>query len=208
MKLTAYLTIASTLTALAGGAPAFAETLAPLNNAVKTAPAAVGSAQKAVQSTAKKAVHSTAPVVKHTSAAKSQPAKQPAKQAEPARAHVGDTLKIGDYTPVKNPAAYKLKEKAGWGYYSDHQQRIYRIDAKSGKVLAVLTPIKATPAKATTAKATPAKATPAKTTAAKAAPAKAIPAKTAAKALPVKAQPATPQPLVKAKPVSTNSSSY
>lgn len=50
---------------------------------------------------------------------------------------VGDTLRIGDYVLIRDFDRYDLKRRNGWSYYRD-DDRIYRIDSGTRKILAVL----------------------------------------------------------------------
>jgi hypothetical protein len=50
---------------------------------------------------------------------------------------VGDVLRIGDYVVVRDPSRYDLQPRQGWDYYRD-DDRIYRVDSGTRKVLAVL----------------------------------------------------------------------
>lgn len=50
---------------------------------------------------------------------------------------VGDILRIGEYIVIRDPRRYNLSPRADWRYYRD-DNRIYRIDSNTRKVLAVL----------------------------------------------------------------------
>lgn len=50
---------------------------------------------------------------------------------------VGDTLRIGDYVLIRDFDRYDLERRNGWSYYRD-DDRIYRIDSGTRKILAVL----------------------------------------------------------------------
>ncbi|SFA48889.1 hypothetical protein SAMN04487972_10675 [Paracoccus halophilus] len=58
------------------------------------------------------------------------------------RPHRGEVLRIGDYRPVDDLARYNLERRRGWNYYRDND-RIYRVDSDTRKVLAVLELIQA-----------------------------------------------------------------
>ncbi|AGT07501.1 hypothetical protein [Paracoccus aminophilus] len=147
MKLRTTLTVALTLTALTSAMPVFAETVAPKAVTAQTATAeAATTVQKTVKSAAQTSAQTTAKTAARQAVKPVQHHAATAKQAPHPRAHVGDVLKTADYTAIKDPSVYKLKTQAGWTYYRGNDQRIYRTDVKSGKVLAVLTPVKA-PAK-------------------------------------------------------------
>ncbi|UFM67384.1 hypothetical protein LOS78_20025 (plasmid) [Paracoccus sp. MA] len=55
---------------------------------------------------------------------------------------VGDTLRIGNYTLIRNLDRYGLEQRRGWNYYRD-DDRIYRVDSGTRKILAVLNLIEA-----------------------------------------------------------------
>jgi len=50
---------------------------------------------------------------------------------------VGDILRVGDYTIIRDPGRYDLEPRRGWNYYRD-DDRIYRVDSGTRKVLSVL----------------------------------------------------------------------
>lgn len=50
---------------------------------------------------------------------------------------VGDTLRIGDYRIIRDFDRYDLERRQGWDYYRD-EDRIYRVDSGTRKILAVL----------------------------------------------------------------------
>ncbi|QRZ12681.1 hypothetical protein JWJ88_03535 [Paracoccus methylovorus] len=50
---------------------------------------------------------------------------------------VGDILRTKDYIVVRDPRRYDLEARHGWNYYRD-DDRIYRVDSETRKVLAVL----------------------------------------------------------------------
>lgn len=50
---------------------------------------------------------------------------------------VGDTLRGGDYILVRDPGRYALDARPDWRYYRDND-RIYRVDSDTRKILAVL----------------------------------------------------------------------
>jgi len=50
---------------------------------------------------------------------------------------VGDTLRIGDYVLISDFDRYDLERRRGWSYYRD-DDRIYRVDSGTRKILAVL----------------------------------------------------------------------
>lgn len=55
---------------------------------------------------------------------------------------VGDVLRIGNYTLVRDPYRYDLQSRSGWNYYRD-DDRIYRVDRDTQKILAVMNLINA-----------------------------------------------------------------
>lgn len=55
---------------------------------------------------------------------------------------IGDTLRIGDYTRIRDLDRYDLRARRGWDYYRD-EDRIYRVDGTTRKILAVLDLIEA-----------------------------------------------------------------
>ncbi|MCF3974714.1 hypothetical protein [Paracoccus salsus] len=50
---------------------------------------------------------------------------------------VGDILRIGDYAIIRDPRRYDLRNRDGWNYYRD-EDRIYRVDSSTQRILAVL----------------------------------------------------------------------
>lgn len=50
---------------------------------------------------------------------------------------VGDTLRSGNYVLIRDLDRYGLEQRGGWNYYRDND-RIYRIDSGTRKILAVL----------------------------------------------------------------------
>lgn len=50
---------------------------------------------------------------------------------------VGDILRVGDYTIIRDLDRYGLQRRDDWRYYRDND-RIYRVDSDTRKVLAVL----------------------------------------------------------------------
>ena len=50
---------------------------------------------------------------------------------------VGDVLRIGDYRVIRDVDRYDLDRRDGWDYYRD-DDRVYRVDRDTRKVLAVL----------------------------------------------------------------------
>lgn len=50
---------------------------------------------------------------------------------------VGEVLRIGDYVLIRDPGRHDLEQRAGWRYYQG-DDRIYRVDGTTHKVLAVL----------------------------------------------------------------------
>ncbi|MDS9466338.1 hypothetical protein RGQ15_01960 [Paracoccus sp. MBLB3053] len=50
---------------------------------------------------------------------------------------VGDILRVGDYYVIRDPRRYDLESRDGWRYYRD-DNRVYRVDSGTKKVLAVL----------------------------------------------------------------------
>ncbi|MCZ0960695.1 hypothetical protein [Paracoccus benzoatiresistens] len=50
---------------------------------------------------------------------------------------VGDVLRVGDYVVIREPRRYDLETRRGWDYYRDND-RVYRVDSSTRKVLAVL----------------------------------------------------------------------
>lgn len=50
---------------------------------------------------------------------------------------VGDVLRVGDYIVISDPRRYDLDPRSGWQYYRD-DNRIYRVDSDTRRVLAVL----------------------------------------------------------------------
>ncbi|TKW68438.1 MAG: hypothetical protein DI616_00060 [Paracoccus denitrificans] len=50
---------------------------------------------------------------------------------------VGEVLRIGDYTIIRDLDRYGLQDRDDWRYYRD-DDRIYRVDSNTQKVLAVL----------------------------------------------------------------------
>ncbi|SDD95586.1 hypothetical protein SAMN05421538_103110 [Paracoccus isoporae] len=52
--------------------------------------------------------------------------------------NVGDILRVGDYVIIRDPARYDLERRDGWRYYRGADDRVYRVDRDSNKVLAVL----------------------------------------------------------------------
>lgn len=50
---------------------------------------------------------------------------------------VGDILRVGDYAVIRDPRRYDLETRRGWDYYRDND-RVYRVDSSTRKVLAVL----------------------------------------------------------------------
>lgn len=73
--------------------------------------------------------------------AKKNPPCVPPGQVHKAEKHygnrVGDILRIGDYVLIRDPRRYNLAPQQDWRYYRD-DNRIYRIDSNTRKVLAVL----------------------------------------------------------------------
>ncbi|MFG6083773.1 hypothetical protein [Paracoccus sp. PAR01] len=74
--------------------------------------------------------------------AKKNPPCVPPGQARKYGNRVGDTLRIGDYIVVRDPSRYDLERRRGWEYYRD-DDRIYRVDSGTRKVLAVMNVIDA-----------------------------------------------------------------
>lgn len=50
---------------------------------------------------------------------------------------VGDRLRIGDYVLVRDPARFDLQRRDGWRYYRSGD-RVYRVDAETQQILAVI----------------------------------------------------------------------
>ncbi|MDN3713459.1 hypothetical protein QWZ10_20035 [Paracoccus cavernae] len=50
---------------------------------------------------------------------------------------IGDTLRIGDYRLIRDRDRYDLDYRRGWDYYRD-DERVYRIDRDTRKILAVI----------------------------------------------------------------------
>lgn len=50
---------------------------------------------------------------------------------------VGETLRVGDYILVRDPRRHDLETRPGWRYYRD-EDRIYRVDSDTRRILAVL----------------------------------------------------------------------
>lgn len=69
--------------------------------------------------------------------AKKQPSCVPPGQAKKYGNRVGDVLRVGDYIVVRDPSRYDLERRRGWDYYRD-DNRIYRVDSGTRKVLAVM----------------------------------------------------------------------
>lgn len=69
--------------------------------------------------------------------AKKNPPCIPPGQARKYGNRVGDTLRVGDYIVIRDPHRYDLEQRRGWDYYRD-DDRIYRVDSGTRKVLAVM----------------------------------------------------------------------
>lgn len=50
---------------------------------------------------------------------------------------IGEILRVGDYTIIRDLGRYGLQDRDGWRYYRDGD-RAYRVDSNTQKVLAVL----------------------------------------------------------------------
>lgn len=50
---------------------------------------------------------------------------------------VGDRLRVADYVIIRDPRRYDLGYRSGWDYYRD-DNRIYRVDSDTRRILAVL----------------------------------------------------------------------
>lgn len=50
---------------------------------------------------------------------------------------VGDELRVRDYVVIRDFDRYDLERRAGWDYYRD-DDRVYRVDSDTRKVLAVI----------------------------------------------------------------------
>ncbi|MTH60325.1 hypothetical protein [Paracoccus litorisediminis] len=50
---------------------------------------------------------------------------------------VGDHLRIGNYTVIRDPRRYDLEQRRGWDYYRDNDS-IYRVDRGTRRILAVM----------------------------------------------------------------------
>ncbi|MFC3568106.1 hypothetical protein [Paracoccus sp. TOH] len=50
---------------------------------------------------------------------------------------VGEYLRAGDYRFIGDPRRYALEQRRGWDYYRD-DDRIYRVDSSTRRILAVL----------------------------------------------------------------------
>ncbi len=78
--------------------------------------------------------------------AKKNPPCVPPGQARKGNIHygtgIGDVLRIGDYLFIRDPSRYRLEQRRGWNYYRD-DDRIYRVDSDTRKVLAVINLIRA-----------------------------------------------------------------
>lgn len=78
--------------------------------------------------------------------AKKNPPCVPPGQAKKYRNHygtgIGDVLLVRDYRQVRDPWRYDLRERRGWDYYRD-DDRIYRVDSGTRKILAVINLINA-----------------------------------------------------------------
>ncbi|MTH79214.1 hypothetical protein [Paracoccus aestuariivivens] len=78
--------------------------------------------------------------------AKKHPRCVPPGQARKHASHygnrVGDVLRVGDYVIIRDPRRYDLQDRRGWDYYRD-DNRIYRVDSGTQKVLAVMNLIQA-----------------------------------------------------------------
>lgn len=55
---------------------------------------------------------------------------------------VGDVLPGGSYVVIRDPRRYDLEQRRGWDYYRD-DDRIYRVDSSTRKILSVLNVIEA-----------------------------------------------------------------
>ena len=49
----------------------------------------------------------------------------------------GEVLRLGDYVLIRDPGRFNLRRDSRWDYYRD-DNRIYRVDSGTRKVLAVL----------------------------------------------------------------------
>ncbi len=49
---------------------------------------------------------------------------------------VGDVLRVGDFIVIRDPRRYDLPQRPGWDYYRDND-RIYRVDSATRRVLAI-----------------------------------------------------------------------
>lgn len=56
--------------------------------------------------------------------------------------NVGEVLRVGDYTIIRDLDRYGLQDRDDWRYYRD-DDRIYRVDSNTQKVLSVLNLINA-----------------------------------------------------------------
>ena len=65
------------------------------------------------------------------------PPGQARKQAVRYGNRVGEILRVGDYVLIRDPYRYALDPGPDWSYYQD-DDRIYRVDSTTRKVLAVL----------------------------------------------------------------------
>ncbi|WP_136653203.1 hypothetical protein [Paracoccus aeridis] len=50
---------------------------------------------------------------------------------------VGDVLRVGDYAVIRDFDRYDLERRRGWDYYRD-DDRVYRVDSDTRKILAVI----------------------------------------------------------------------
>lgn len=50
---------------------------------------------------------------------------------------IGEILRVGDYAIIRDPQRYDLDRRQGWQYYRD-ENRIYRVDRDTRKILAIL----------------------------------------------------------------------
>ena len=74
--------------------------------------------------------------------AKKSPACVPPGQARHRGYGRGDVIRRGDVIVIRDPGRYDLEQRRGWDYYRD-DNRIYRVDRSTQRILAVLNLIEA-----------------------------------------------------------------
>lgn len=52
--------------------------------------------------------------------------------------NIGDILHVGDYVIIRDPARYDLQLREDWRYFRGTDDRVYRVERDTNKVLAVL----------------------------------------------------------------------